>query len=1850
MKHIRFSISLAVILLGLASCGSKHETSEDSAFVQYIDAYTTGQISKYATIRVALTNDVPGAEAGKTIADDVLEFSPKIKGVTSWVDNRTIEFRPDEPLKNDQEYIAKFHLAKFQQVEKKEHETFVFKFRTIKQAIKVQMNYPVISNSGELNLSGMLFLTDKDELENIQKTISLKSSDFNNLQIEWKELNKGEFGFYYNFYILGITQTKQDQTLFVKYDGSPIKAEDKGEVEVIIPADSGLQLIGHKIHNGEDAHIQLNFNTPLQTKQDFKSLCYFPSSDISVTFVQEGSLLKVYPSRIFFEWTEFVINKNLRSASGNTMEEDHNLSIRFESLKPAIRLVGNGVILPSAKGITIPFQTVNLRAVDVYVLKIFESNVFQFLQVNRLNENNEMKRVARPVLKKTINLDENKLLDLGVWRTFSLDLSELIQQEPGAIYRVVFRMKKSYSTYPCGDGDNAGDYADSEDTDMDNWDKVDNYYYYDNYDYYYYYDDDDYSDYWTNRKNPCHPLYYTQNDRSVETNVFASNLGIIAKAGESNKFFAAVTNLLTTEPESDAEVIFYNYQQQPVGTGKTDSKGFVEIPLSIKPYFLEVKKGNQRGYLKLDDGTSLSLSNFDVSGAEYKKGLKGFIYGERGVWRPGDTLNVTFIIQDEDNVLPKDHPVTMEFRNPRNQLHSKQVQKYNDGVFYVFRIPTTNDVPTGQWNMKIQIGGSVFTKSFWIETVKPNRLKINLDVNADVIRSGSVQRFTLQSAWLHGATASNKQAEVKVKYRKSKTSFPDFKEYIFESPISNQFSSEEKVIFDGKTDAGGTAVFTQEMPRANNAPGMLQADFTTRVFEGEGDFSVNYKTIEFSPYRAYAGLRIPKAQNPYGILYTNKKQNFDIVLVDEKGKTTNSNDIQFIMYRLDWRWWWDSNRDNDIAYYVNNNYAKEYFSKKNISTSGGKASVSVEVPNGDWGRFLICVKDNNSGHLSGTIVYFDWEDWLGRANKDNPSGATMLTFTTDKEKYNVGDKVKVTIPSSQKGRALVTVENRSRVITAQWVQAQSTFDIEVTPEMSPNAYIYVTFLQPHSNTENDLPIRLYGVKNIMVDDKNSHLSPVLQMPDILEPEKEFTVNISEKGGKEMTYTLAIVDEGLLDLTNFKTPDPHPNFYTREALGVKSWDMFDYVIGAYGGKIEQLFAIGGDMELKNADEDKTNSRFKPVVKFIGPCTLKAGKTNTHKITLPSYFGSVRTMVVAGNTSAYGNTEKTVKVQKPLMVMATLPRVAGPNEEIALPVNVFAMNNNIKDVTVTVSSGDLLKTTGATSQKVSFDKSGDKVVTFQLKAANIMGKETVKVKAVSGSNTAEYEVILEVRNPNPRVTETKSFVLEAGKKQEIAYQLTGSAGTNTLTLEVARIPSLNLEKRLKYLIGYPHGCAEQTTSKGFPQLFLSTLMSLPASEAASTEQNVKSTITKLTQMQRSDGAVTYWMGGNYVYDWVTTYAGHFMLEAKDRGYAVPASFLSNWANYQKQAAQAWTTSRNRQDDLDQAYRLYTLALYGKPEPGAMNRLRETTNLSPAAAWRLAAAYTLDGKPEVAQKLIADLPSKVDDYSAFNNTFGSSLRDNAMILETLVLLKEQEKALKQAQLISKQLNGDDWHSTQTTAYALVAMSKFAGLVKADKNVKITYVHDGESNKKESKDPIFRTSLDATKRSNGTISITNEGEGTIFVDLTQSGIPVEDKTPAGSNGMTMTVQYTDASGNPIDIETLQQGTDFLANVTVQNTSSYETYNEISLIHIFPSGWEILNDRMQNGPSADASTFSYQDIRDDRVLTYFSLKPSEKKKIVVQLHAAYNGKFFLPAALCEAMYDTKIFARNQGRWVSVVR
>lgn len=866
----------------------------------------------------------------------------------------------------------------------------------------------------------------------------------------------------------------------------------------------------------------------------------------------------------------------------------------------------------------------------------------------------------------------------------------------------------------------------------------------------------------------------------------------------------------------------------------------------------------------------------------------------------------------------------------------------------------------------------------------------------------------------------------------------------------------------------------------------------------------------------------------------------------------------------------------------------------------------------------------------------------------------MLAFSTDKPTYDVGEEVTVTIPQSTKGRVLISIENGSGILQREWVETSAEGDtrytIKVTDKMAPNFYVFATLLQPHAQTVNDLPIRMYGVVNVGVENKNSILEPVLRMPESLQPEKAFSITVSEKSGKPMTYTLAIVDEGLLDLTSFKTPNAWDEFYAREALGVRTWDLFDRVLGAHGATMGPLLGIGGD-EALNPANDNVN-RFKPIVQFLGPFALQGNETKTHTLQLPQYVGSVRAMVVAGGNGAYGNAEKTVAVKSDLMTLSTLPRVMGPGEEVWLPVNVFAQNN-VRDVKVSIKTKGLLTPVDTPVQTVSFREAGDDLVFFKLRSGNTTGAEQVVIQSSANGVSFTETIDIAVRNPNLPTVISRAALIEPGESASLQLAIDGVVPEDWATLELSRLPGVNFSRNMNYLMEYPHGCTEQITSQAFPILYIEEFTEVDEEQEQRMTAKVDEVIRQLASRQLSDGGFMYWYGDTYSSEWATTYAGHFLLEARNRGYEVPETVLTRWVQFQRRLAQNWLpTNPNRSYytysmiDLQQAYRLYTLALSGNAELGAMNRLRELPRLSLQARWRLAAAYGIAGRKDVANSLVFNETDEVSDYNFNNDTYGSRGRDQAMILETYLLLDNVEKAMELAPSVAQSLSAP-YITTQTAAFGLMAMAQLAQKVGSG-NIRVDWsLNDQEQPSVHSPKAIHH--IDIQPQEALSVAITNKGEGKVYARLSARTLPAADADLEPKQGrFRMTVRYVDLNGNPLNVEALSQGTEFSAIVTIQN-SAEQPFTDLALTQVFPSGWEIFNERMLEAAASAASTeFNYRDIRDDRVMTYFNVAAGQAKTFRVRLQAAYRGRFYLPAVSCQAMYAPGEEARNRGMWVTV--
>ena len=1897
-KSVVFYVaSFVLVFFMLAGCDRKAPSAppvipaQDAAWSHIISAHSSGMISRKSSIRVVFANDIVGADRVGQDAGAHLKTEPSVKGKVSFASQREIVLVPDGDLQQGGGYRVVVNTeGLLNMVEKLKIYEFAVQVQPQQFEVNVGGLVAGATAKSEMTLNGSLVTADVDDAAQIEKLLEVRYLD-KPMPVAWQHNVDAR---HHDFSVQGILRQDAAANVVLRWNGKPIGVDTQGERTIEVPGRTQFKVTQVTLAKAEEQpFVQVFFSDSLDARQNLQGLVRL-GDDIQATKRIEGNVLNIYPDRGLQGEITVTLEPGIRNAEGDRTQQQSQHKVSFASSKPQVRFVGKGVILPDSQVLSVPFEAVNVRSVRVTAMRIYDNNVGQFLQVNKLDGNQELARVGRFLWRKTIPLSA---LEANKWQRHHLDVSELFQKHPGGMFRLTLSISKADSVYPC-----AGDSADSAEIDAplnsaedlteresSSWDYAEDYY------------NPGESANWNDRGNPCKSAYYRFNANpnygygggerfSIrdERNFLASNIGLIAKRDPQGRLLAVATNLRTSAPLKDVKISTMNFQNQVIATETTDGDGMARFKSGGTPFYLLAEKDGQKGYLKVGQGIALPVSHFDVGGEKISAGIKGYIYGERGVWRPGDDIFLTFVLQDKDKSLPANHPVTMELRNPQGQLVQTLTNAAPVGEFYKFAMKTENDAPTGDWTAKAILGGASFTKTVKVETVMPNRLKVEVAL-AKKLRGDEPLSGKLVAQWLTGASAAGLKADVELRLNKAATQFDRYADFIFDDP-AREFSAEPATVFEGELDESGEASFEHTVDLSREAPGMLTAALTSRVFERSGAFSINRQTVPFSPYARYLGIKLPKGDASRNMLLTDVKHTVEIASLSADGKPVSVKNVQVTLYKVDWKWWWDQSGDS-LAQYASASHSSKIL-QSTVATVNGKGNWEFEVKYPQWGRYLVRACDISGGkeaHCTGRTLYIDWPGWAGRAQEQSGPGASMLTFQSDKQKYSVGDKAVIQLPEASQGRALVTVENGAGILEARWIEftpgqagskdnkEKARFELPITRAMAPNVYVSVTLIQPHEGKNNDLPIRLYGVIPIHVSDPQTVLKPQIHAAEEWAPEAKVSLEVSEANGRGMSYTVAVVDEGLLGLTNFRTPDLHGHFYQREALGIATWDLFDEVAGAYGAKLDRLLALGGSDADAAQDAKREKKRFPPVVKYLGPFKLGAGGKNKHELQLPPYVGAVRAMVVASDAgtgdagSAYGSAEKSIYVRQSLMLLPTLPRVVGPEEEFTVPVSLFVMDKNIKEVTLKLEPGSEFQLLDKGSVSVAFAQPDEKLGLLRLKSGARLGKGRLKFIATSGKHHAQAEVFLEIRSPNPVSTRHQRKALMPGETWEADVVPHGLPGTNVTMLEVSAVPPLDLERHLQYLIQYPHGCVEQTTSSAFPQLYLSSLVKLEDSRKQEIEHNMHAAVHRLRRFQQPNGAFDYWPGGfNSGFDgrnaWSTNYAGHFLVEAGKLGYNVPPSMLSDWARFQKSAAQAWTAG-GATSTLDQAYRLYTLALSNQPEVGAMNRLRETSNLPSAARWMLAAAYKLAGQGDAAASLVKGDPMNLSEYAQPDATFGSRVRDAAIVLNSLVILGQLDQAKPLVDEISAQLASERWHSTQSLAYSLMAMSKFVGSGKInDYSFDRTVAGKTESVKTSS--PIHAAEIRNFPDQGAKVKVKNTSERSLFATIVTRGIAKAGEEAAASSGLSLEVTYSDEDGQRLDIAHLRQGLDVIAEVTVKNLTPLKLDN-LALTQMVAASYEIHNDRMDGADTsgqrdaqrrrspyydpgyasaAASSSLEHLDIRDDRVLRYFGLRSGESVKFTTRLNAAYLGRFYQPGLQVEAMYDATKNARSKGQWIEV--
>lgn len=1792
MNKKLISIVKASVLVFLASVTASCNLVQKQAATSDAFEYPA-EVRANDPITFRLADTVSFKGTAEMIAKNI-SITPKVGFDVQMLNSQTVSLIHKEPLAYNASYKVSVNLGK---VSNAKLGTKSFKVKTLNPVFNYSCGKLSMYKDKEdqYYIKGSVETSEPIDSALIQKGMSVSASG---VSVIWNHSKDGKS---HSFTLHKIASSLDPYTLSIVFDYPAFDPSAPRKYEYNVPAKGMFIVIDEEIVT-EPYHIEVAFSSALDKKQAFKDVVSAPNGG-KLKFMVETNKLSIYPSKRAEDVQLLKISKLLKNSKGELLGEDWSKEFKIPSESPYVKFVSKGTILPSTNGMKVYFQSINYAKVEVRVKKIFENNILQYLQSSNLNqaEAYNIDQVAKIVADTTFALDEPSSLKLRNLNTYGLDVSELIKPSKGAVYKVEIRG-------------------------VDKLAEIQGYYW--ESDYYF----GSYSDY---------------EQRTI--NILSSDLGIIAKGSDNGGYTFFVTDIITAKPVSGAKIWVYDRVNQLIGEGSTSGEGKCTLKFTDdKPFTAIATYGNDKVYIKMEEGLALSLSNFEVDGTAVKKGQKGFIFGERGVWRPGDDIYLTFISMLSDGMLPSGHPVTAVLKNPHDQVIQTIVNNKGSNGMYAFKFKTAQDAPTGNWTVSVTAGGQTYVKTVKIETVKPNKLKMDFSTDEEIMPASKMSG-KMEVSWLTGNPGRNLKVTIGATITKGATAFKKYKDYSFEDD-SRSFSSGNYTLATGQTDENGFYSFSSYFQDPSIFPGFMNMVLESTVYEPSGDFSTESYSRILSPYTKYVGIKVPEETNEWGgkFLDITKKHTFNLVAVNKEGNTVSSSKLEVEVYKMGWSWWWGSSSSQSLAMYSRDSYNKPY-KILNVPLKGGVGSFELGFDKNESGFYFFRVVDPSGGHSASAVAMV--QNNYSTELSGGSDGAARLQTSLDKEKYNAGETAQLTIPSTAGAQALVCLEKGEEMFKSFWIACtgdKTVIPIPLTGEMAPNIYASVTLVQPHNSSSNDAPIRMFGVQRILVEDPASHLYPVISVADEVRPESEVSISVSERDGRKMSYVIALVDEGLLNLTRFKTPDPWKAFYATEALGVRTWDLYNMVIGAYGAKMERLFAIGGgDDGLSSGPVSAKAQRFTPVSLFLGPFTIGANKTASHKIQIPPYIGSLRAMVVATDGRAQGFGEKDVAVRKPLMVQATLPRVIGTDEDVRVPVTVFAMKSGLGQVNVKLEVNDAFTIVGNSSQSVTVNAEGEEMVYFNIKASSVEGLGKLKVSASCTADNASEAIEIDVRDPNPYTSVSKVILLNGGEKSFIQFALAGRAGTNTAKIEASTLPPVDLDYRLDYLTEYQHSCIEQLVSCVFPFLYLSDLTEVSPEKAAESENSIKSAISRLPAFSTSSGGFTYWpQADSGISFWGTVYAAHFMICARQKGYAVPASLLKSALGYIR-------TRSAREDDssLERAYAFYVLALGGEAPRGAMNRLRENAaSLSIAAQWYLAAAYTADGKKDIASELVSRLSvasSSAVKSNAFSYSFDSKERVLSSAAFVYIALGESAKAFEAVRALSLLMNDRNyWMSTQSTAWALNAIAAYSAgqetsgvdvaVNAGDKIGKFELKGDKSFMQKEIKGV-------ADIKGEGVLTlpleIVNNTSSATYVVVSSKGVPEKGLERDVSNGLAITVSYQNAAGFPIDPSSLEQGTDFTIKVKVRNTNTLTDYTNLVLTQIFPSGWEYKRDRWDG---------YYQDFRDDRAYTYFNLRRGNEITFTTRASATYAGRFYLPSVSCEAMYDGAVNGAARGQWCEV--
>ncbi|MWV61270.1 hypothetical protein DCO58_10505 [Helicobacter saguini] len=1843
LKCVLAGIFAVILGLGIIACS-------DSA--DEIDKMTSGEVGVNVQPIIVFKKDVIDSKNAYTPRSEKFKLNNKeITAHYVFTNNNELKIILPQSLESSTDYTLEVPLDSISKATKADIKSskVAIKFKTEPNTLNIEnMSFDSFdSDKNKANLIADIKLSSKSDIDSIKKATKIVDSKGKNIDFS-VSIKRNEFEYSEKssrYFIIKSSELNrsdnEDVSYTISFDSKILGLRNDVKDSIMLVNNNDLSVVNASGVSGEFPSININFSQDLAMEKNLKDFIKV-SPEVKYSVAQSGSSIYLNGS---FETNvnyEIKILKGLKASNGKAfLKEDSIQNVEIKDMPSKIIFSSQGVFLPQGANRKLSFKTMNIDKVGVKITRIYPNNLTQFFYNNDFSgdSNNQaynmyygINRIGDEVFKKEYDIKENKK---NTWIQSEIDLSEM--KNKSGIFIVEIG-----EPYPKA---NTESNVDSNDEDMESSPR------------YYYYDDDDYG--------------YGSSDfkQSVAKHLVFSNIALIAQKG-SDKLNITAINITNNTPAGGVKVSLINSKNQAIESRVTNASGEVDFALKKQEVlYILAEQGENKTMLKLRENNALSFEGFDVGGEVASNGFKAFIYTDRDVYRPGDSIHFNVIVRKENKPIDKAHPIFLSLKDStRADILKEQSIAQNNGIYY-YRIDTPKNANTGVWNATIDIGGNKFYKKISIESLAPDRIKVAIKAENKInLKDSNNLKVGVQGDYLFGSPASDLEYEAEIYFRASPFSSKKYVGYTFGSGSSN-YDFRNRVEKSGSLDSKGYASFDLSLDSTKELDSNAKAIVFAKVYEKSNRFTKIGKEIELNKYDSFIGLGNNGSQ-----IMTNKEISIPVIVLDSKdSKLISGKKLEYRIYNNEKSWWWDYD------------YYDSYSSIKSDSDSvliasgeivSGEKPVYLKHTFKQRGDVTIVVSDKDSGQTSKIKLYAsEFGEPL------SPKNITQLRIMSDKSQYNKGEVAKVSFESSAHSKALITINKDGKILKRMWKNAGAgvtNVDIPLDAAYTPNVYVNVALLQDYNNT-NDMALRLYGSIPLSVKDSSTDIGYKIDAPSEIRPNADFEIKISSDSKKQSNFTLAIIDEGLLSLSGYKSPNAWKYFYAKNAMQLDTYDTYDLVINKTFGKVHNILKAGGDYADDDIDlssvrnDDEKADRFKPVVLYTAPSVTDSNGNATLKFKMPSYIGNVRVMLVGVNDTALGQADSNIKVSAPAVMLPTLPRSLKIGDKFTLPIEVFATNESVKNASISIESKNNLVRFDKKNVSVDFSSSSkeSKTIFFEGVVADSIGIDDISITLKANDFTMIDSTQIDVKAINPYTQSVDKFILNAGKSLNLEAPKSFVAKSNSGFIEISSFPYLAFNHRLSYLMGYPYGCIEQTTSAVMPQLFLDKLSNAKYIDKAKIAKNINAAIAKIQRHQVYNGGFAYWQGGRTADSWGSNYAGHFLLLAKNNGYSVSEAMLKQWLNYEVNYV------KDNKSDIIRIYSLYLLALAKQPQIGIMNTIYEhdLKSLGNVEKWLLAATYKLANMGDMATKITKDLSINVESKSDYYGyTYGSNLRDKAIILlaYNTIFNKASESLFND---ITKDIESKKWLSTQETGYALLALGNIKenamdSMLKFDINV---------NNKKEAIAENARSLR--FDFASGKASLESKSDKDLYVIQSWEGISIE-PLKEEAKGLNIKREFLDNNGKALDISKLKSGDSFWIKLSVSATDSI---SNVALVQGMPSGWEIENlrfsgniessqdsydDTERANPTSTLPSFvtpssiAYTDIRDDKIMWFFNLDSAYNldsnsgvgsvsgskfaKVVFAKINVVTPGDFTLPPATAEAMYNNNYTATTNTQKVKV--